>query len=99
MAKAKFNPAEFPMDTALVAGATRLYEAHQALAAFTEILAQSEREISIEPRKLYFLLRPIVLELDAAHDELRPLLEKVSGWQRDLKSAAGIEAGPGGNHG
>lgn len=41
-----------------------------AMSAFVSLMAQSEGEISIEPRKLYYLLRPISLELDCAAEEL-----------------------------
>jgi hypothetical protein len=67
---AKANTGTISQLSPLAEAAARLEDARMAMSAFVGIMAQSEGEISIEPRKLYYLLRPISLELDAAAEEL-----------------------------
>jgi hypothetical protein len=67
---AKANTGSISQLAPLSEGRARLEEARLAMAAFIALLAQCEGEVSIVPRELYYLLRPIGLELDAAADEL-----------------------------
>jgi hypothetical protein len=67
---AKANTGTISQISPLAEATARLEDARMAFGAFLGLMAQGEAEVSLEPRKLYYLLRPIGMELDCAAEEL-----------------------------